>query len=201
MNESDVTPQKALANDESILTLSTVLHSVGENIFLKSSLKEGQVVNVEIREINGFISPFSHEYPIDPAGDLKVPSLPKIRAGGNTLLSLREKINNSLVSNKILENPIVNVNLVLTKPISYGYIIKNGDTIFIRILERQGKINESSGKYTVNSDERLYFPIISAVIASGKKLFDLENEMEESIINSGFIQSPCVYISRYDQLL
>lgn len=211
MNESLLlTCNNALANEDAILTEDAIQYSIEDNIKAETNLKEGQIVNVEIRESNGSISPLSHEYPIDPTGKIKIPSLTsKIQARGNTISELGERISKYIISNKIIANPTVNVNIVKTKSISYSHVIKNGDTIFMRILEADGKINESSGKYPVyaaaaaadDGGGKVLIPGISFAIAARKKIFDLENEIEKLIVKRDFLKVPFVYISRFYSLL
>src|SRR5262249_39640388 len=70
------------------------------------TLAKGQVVNVEIREASGAVSAFSHEYPIDSAGNIEIPTAGTIVAGGKTLVQLRQAIHNAFSPN-ILVDPTV----------------------------------------------------------------------------------------------
>jgi protein involved in polysaccharide export with SLBB domain len=159
-----------------------------------SSLITGQVVNVQIRELGGRISEFSHEYPVDLQGCVRIPSLGCVQARGLTLVQLRQAINNALVQMQILINPTVNVTSS-SKTVPYTQQIQSGDTLFVRILESSGTSDPSSGAYPVDATGRLHLPYIGDITVAGMTIAALETQIEQGLISGQIYRNPTVHVS------
>jgi protein involved in polysaccharide export with SLBB domain len=164
-----------------------------------SVLTTGQVVNVEIRESNGAVTAFSHEYPIDSAGNIRIPSgaapaVGIVPARGRTLVQLRQAIFNALTQGRILLNPTVNVSLS-SKTVTPTQRVGVGDTVHVRVLESGGAVDPSSGAYMVDSAGKLHLPVVGEIDAAGKTVADLESQIQRGITAAKFLVNSVVHVS------
>ncbi|NEQ32571.1 MAG: DUF4157 domain-containing protein [Leptolyngbya sp. SIO4C5] len=157
-----------------------------------ATLSDGQVVSVEIRDGSGAVTEFSHEYPIDLAGNIEIPTAGTLPARGQTLAQLRQAIHNAFMPN-ILRNPTVNVALT-NKTVNYSRQLSNGDTVHMRVLGGSGEVDPSSGSYTVDAQGQLHLPFVGDITVAGDTLTAVENRIEQGI-RSGFILNAVVHLA------
>lgn len=155
------------------------------------SLALGEIIGTEIRNASGIIEPYSHDYPIDPSGLLRIPSLEPIPARGATLTQLRDKIADAIVNQGLLS--IVTVNLALSpQQVDFASKITPGDDLFLRILGNDGAADPSSGSYTVDGTGNINIPFLGFVRVEGALLFEAEHAIEQGLIDGSFFTLPFV---------
>lgn len=160
-----------------------------------TSLELGEVVAVEIRDSSGTITPFSHDYPIDPSSLVRIPSLSPVAAVGMTLMQLRDAIADAMVREGLFS--IVTVNLTLSPArVDFDSPIRAGDTLYVRILGLDGSIDPSSGSYVVDVSGTINFPFLGGVMVDGALLFEAEHQIEQGLIDGAFFIQPFVNVTR-----
>jgi protein involved in polysaccharide export with SLBB domain len=137
------------------------------------SLVVGQIVHTEVRAEAGGITPWSHDYPIEPSGNLRIPLVAPVAAAGQTVTQLRQAIAGAIVAAKLF--PAVTVNLdVLSAQVDYTNTIKGGEKLFLRILDG-GNVSPSSGSYIVDNSGEINIPFLGFIKVSGRFLVDVQN--------------------------
>ena len=157
-------------------------------------LELGEIIRAEIRD-SGAVSSFSHDYPIDPSSLLRIPSLIPISAVGQSLATLQILITNSLINERILTSPTVNLAL-LSARVDFLNKINPGDGLFVRILATDGSIDPSSGVYVVDGAGFINFPFIGVIPLQGALLFEAENQIGQGLIDQGILTQPMVNVTR-----
>jgi N-acetylmuramoyl-L-alanine amidase len=140
-----------------------------------NQLRSGLVVDVQIRG-SGIVEQLSHAYPLDVRGRIRIPSLGQIDADGLTLQQLGSRIQAALAANGILTRPTVNVTLK-HMIVSYGALVTY-PRVHVRVLDGAGNVEAESGWYPVRDDGTLNLPYIGAVAARGRRLDELEADIE-----------------------
>jgi protein involved in polysaccharide export with SLBB domain len=163
-----------------------------------TSLELGEIVKTEVREAGGVPSPFSHDYPIDPSGFMRIPDLEPIAAEGKGLTQLRNAITDAMVAEGLFTSGSVTVNLtLLSTRVDYANKIRPGDKLFLRIFgEPDLTVDPSSGSYTVDETGSINIPLLGLVRVDGALLFEAENQIRQGLIDGGFLDSPVVYVTR-----
>lgn len=159
------------------------------------SLEFGEIVKAEIREGAGAISTFSHDYPIDPSGLLRIPSLKPLQATGKELPQLRDAIADAMVDQGLFGSVIVNLTL-LPERVDFNNKIISGDDLFLRILESDGVVAPSSGLYPVDPNGSINIPLLGSVLVKEHLLFEGEHAIEQGLIDGGFFIQPFVNVTR-----
>jgi protein involved in polysaccharide export with SLBB domain len=155
-----------------------------------TSLELGEIVKTEIRDPSGAITFFSHDYPIDPSGLLRIPLLSPISAQGKTLTpELRDAIADSMVTEGLFSSVTVNLTLLSTR-VDFENQIRPGDTLFLRIFGSDGKVDPSSGSFTVDGSGSINIPFLGGVLVDGALLFEAEHQIEQGLIDGGFFAQP-----------
>jgi protein involved in polysaccharide export with SLBB domain len=155
------------------------------------SLELGEIVTAEIRDPSGIITSYSHDYPIDPSGLLRIPSLDPIFAKGLTLTQLRDAIADAMVSQGLFSSVTVNLTL-LFQQVDFANAITPGDDLFLRILGNDGTADPSSGSYTVDGTGSINIPFLGLTRVLGALLFEAEHAIEQGLIDGGFFTLPFV---------
>ncbi len=156
------------------------------------TVSAGQVVNVEVRDGSGKVTEFSHEYPVDLAGNIEFPTAGTVAAAGKTLVQLRQAIHNAFAGG-VFVSPTVNVSLS-SKTVSYSDVIRIGATLQIRVLDGVGAVDPSSGAYTVDTAGKIHIPFLGDLSVAGMTMAALENQIEGGIRNA-FITNAVVNVT------
>jgi protein involved in polysaccharide export with SLBB domain len=159
------------------------------------SLELGEIVKAEVREPSGAITSFSHDYPIDPSGLLRIPSLNPIAAKDKTLMQLRDAIANAMVNEGLFSSVTVNLTLLSTR-VDFANKIQPGDMLFLRILGDDGTVDPSSGSFTVDQTGSINIPFLGGTLVGGALLFEAEHQIEQGLIDGGFFTQPFVNVTR-----
>ena len=158
----------------------------------QSSLELGEVVHVEVRDSAGAVTDYTHEYPIDASGLLRIPSLSQIIAHGMALTpDLRDTISDHFVSDGIFSVVTVNVTLTSTR-IDFDTEIAPGETLFIRILNSDGSADQSSGAFPVDGAGIVHIPFLGGTLVRHHRLFEAEHQIEVGLEEGGFFSQPFV---------
>ncbi|USQ85312.1 polysaccharide biosynthesis/export family protein [Streptomyces phaeoluteigriseus] len=161
-----------------------------------TSLELGEVVNVEVREASGAVTPFSHEYPVDASSLLRIPSLNMIVAAGKALQpDLRDEIHDRFVSDGVLSSLTVNVTPSSTL-VDLENTIQPGETIFVRLLNTDGTIDSSSGSFPVDASGSIHMPFLGGVLLNNNRFFEAEHQIEQGLSDGGFFAQPLVNVTR-----
>jgi protein involved in polysaccharide export with SLBB domain len=158
-------------------------------------LAVGQIVYTEIRAGEGGVESYSHEYPIEPSGKVRIPLVAPVSAQAKTLTELRDAIANAIVTAKLFKEVTVNLTVLSTR-VDYANIIKPGEKLFLRILENDGKISPSSGAYVVDNTGSINIPFLGLVKVAGAFLVDAQTQIEQGLIVKLILKSPVVHVTR-----
>lgn len=162
-----------------------------------ATLSDCEVIDVEIRDPTGKVSDFSHEYPVDLKGEIKMPVLPRIPARGRTLVQVADDIRKELLDGVFVGSATVNARRTGRK-VNYVTPIAKGEVLAVRILMGSGSADKASGTYQVDSNGQIDLPYLGKVDALGKKIPQFEDEIEAGI-RDGFIPRAVVHVSRVDK--
>ena len=162
-----------------------------------ASLELGEIVNTEVREPSGAISSYSHDYPVDPSGLLRIPALNPIAATGQMLIQLRDAIAGAMIAQGLFSSVTVNLTLLPTR-VNFTDKIKPGDNLFLRVLGNDGTVQPISGSYTVDPTGAINVPLgLGLVRVDGHLLFEAEHAIEQALALGGiFIQPFVVNVTR-----
>jgi protein involved in polysaccharide export with SLBB domain len=153
-----------------------------------------QVVAVDVRDAVGGSTSYSHEYPINPPGYVKIPALPRIQTTGMTPASLAARIHDAFINGRIFLSVAVNIT-VSSKTVPYERVIVAGDILYVRVLGSAGSPETVSGSYPVDEQGKFRHPWLGQITAAGKTLLALENEIEAAVATRGFLQKAVVHVS------
>jgi protein involved in polysaccharide export with SLBB domain len=160
-----------------------------------ASLELGEIVRTEVREQSGAVSSYSHDYPVDPSGLVRIPALNPIAATGKTLTQLRDAIGSAMVAQGLFSSVTVNLTLLPTR-VNFADKIVPGHTLFLRILGNDGSVQPVSGSYTVDPTGAVNLPLgLGFVRVDGHLLFEAEHAIEQGLGNV-FIQPFVVNVTR-----
>lgn len=161
-----------------------------------TALELGEIVTVEVREASGAVSGFSHEYPVDPSGLLRIPSLAPVTAAGLALTpDLRDALTDRFIADAVLSSPTVNVTLSGVR-LDYATVLQPGETLFLRILAGDGTLDPSSGGYPIDGSGTVTIPFLGGVLVRGSQPFEAEHQIEQGLVDGGFFAQPFVNVSR-----
>jgi hypothetical protein len=156
------------------------------------SLEVGEIVNAEVRDPAGVVTTYSHDYPVDPSRLLRIPLLDPIFAEGKPLTpDLRDEISDKFVANGVFSSVTVNLNLAFGR-VDFDVKIQPGDTLFLRILDASGVPDPSSGSFVVDNLGSINIPFLGGVQVSDALLFEAEHQIEQGIIDGGFLAQPFI---------
>ena len=159
------------------------------------TLATGNVIHAEIRDGAGSVTDYTHDYPVEPSGNIRIPKVAAIRAQGLTLTQLRDAITQAILTAGLYTKVTVNVALSSTK-VDYHVPISTNDKLFLRILESAGKIDSSSGAYVVDNSGSINIPYVGMLNVKGRMLADVQADIENNIISGAILQQPVVNLSR-----
>lgn len=157
-------------------------------------LQPSQVVRVEIRDSSGAISALSHDYPIEPAGVLRLPRLEPIRAAGTSIAELRKTISEALLEARVYTSASVNVRPSETT-VPFGVKLSAGDTVFLRLLDHQGAVLPVSGGYPLSSAGEVDLPYLGLVIAKDKTIEQLQAAIIGGLSQVGSMRGALLHVS------
>lgn len=159
------------------------------------TLTTGHVIHAEIRDPAGIVTEYSHDYPVEPSGNIRIPKVAAIKALGLTLTQLRDAITQAILAAGLYSKVTVNVALSSAK-VDYHIPISTNDKLYLRILESSGKIDSSSGAYVVDNSGSINIPYIGMMNVKGRMLIDVQADIENHIISGTILQQPVVNLSR-----
>ncbi|MHB9864485.1 polysaccharide biosynthesis/export family protein [Streptomyces sp. YIM S03343] len=161
-----------------------------------TSLDLGEIVEVEVRDASGAVTAFTHEYPVDPSGLLRIPSLSTIQATGKALTpELRDEIQDRFVADGILSPATVNLTLGFAR-VDFDNKIQPGDMLFVRLLAPDGTVDPGSGSFVVDGSGSINIPFLGGVLVGDSLLFEAEHQIEQGLIDGGFFTQPLVNVTR-----
>jgi N-acetylmuramoyl-L-alanine amidase len=188
--------------------LSTLRYGAGESLaaklaqglddnirwdVLENRLRYGCVVDLDVR-INDSREPMSHAYPIDTAGKVKLPMVGLIDALDVSLQTLAQRVQAAL-ANGFYVAPTVNATLK-HRIVAYGANVTQ-DRLHVRILDSTGATQNDSGWYPVQADGTLNLPYVNTVPARGRRLDEVEAEVEAGYRN-GYLNNAVVHVTPLD---
>ncbi len=157
-----------------------------------AKLADGQVVRVEVRDGSGAVARFTHEYPIDPNGNMRIPSLGNVVARELTLVALRESLRQAFTN--VVAGSSVNVT-PSASIMTYDAPIARADRLYLRILDPQGNVDASSGSYVVDSDGKLHLPRVGDIDTADMTMGALEAGLERAV-GDRFLRGAVVNVSK-----
>jgi protein involved in polysaccharide export with SLBB domain len=143
-----------------------------------AKLAEGQVVLLEVRDGNGAVTRFSHAYPVDPEGKVRIPTVGPVAARDLTLVELREVLGRAFAG--IVSGGSVNLT-PSSDTVFYAEPIARSTQLYLRILDSQGAVDPSSGAYAVDSQARLHLPRLGDIDTANYTLGQLETSLQRAI--------------------
>lgn len=141
---------------------------------LEARLRYGCLVSLDIR-MNNERTAVSHAYPIDVNGKIKMPMLGLVDALDLSLQQLAQNIQRRLAPD-YFRSPTVNATLK-RRIIAYGANITQ-ERLHLRLLDGAGNVERDSGWYPVRNDGTLNLPYVGVVAARGRRLDEVEAEVE-----------------------
>ncbi|MGY1580341.1 polysaccharide biosynthesis/export family protein [Streptomyces sp. MN13] len=162
-----------------------------------TSLQLGEIVHAEVRELTGTVSTYSHEYPVDASRLIRIPDLSPIIAEGKPLTpDLRDEIHDRLIADRALSGTIaVNLSLAFAR-VDWQRTIQPGDTLFVRFLDRGGKVDPASGSFPVDGSGTISIPFLGSVLVRDHRLFEAEHAIEQGLLDGRFFPRPLVNVTR-----
>jgi protein involved in polysaccharide export with SLBB domain len=166
-----------------------------EKIMSGAALELGEIVRTEVRESSGALSSYSHDYPVDPSGLVRIPALSPIAAKDKTLTQLRDAIAGAMVDQGLFSSVTVNLTLLPTR-VDFADKIRPGDKLFLRVLGNDGTLEPISGSYTVDPTGAVNLPLgLGFVRVDGHLLFEAEHALQQGL-GGVFIQPLVVNVTR-----
>jgi protein involved in polysaccharide export with SLBB domain len=157
-----------------------------------AKLAEGQVVRLEVRDAAGAVTRYSHDYPIDLDGNLRLPTAGAVPAKDLSLVDLRANLGAAF--GRIVSGASVNVT-PSPATVSYNDPLARSDRLYIRVLDPQGNIDPSSGAYAIDSQAKLHLPRVGDVDTTDLTVGQLEVALE-STIGQRFLHGAVVNVSK-----
>jgi protein involved in polysaccharide export with SLBB domain len=158
------------------------------------TLAIGHVVRTEIRDSAGKPTEYTHEYPIEPSGNVRIPDMKPIPAQGKTLIQLGDLVKAAILAAKLYE--IITVNTTLSSMmIDYTVPIATDDKLFLRILFH-GNVDVASGTYVVDASGSINIPVIGLIKVNGRMLVDVQSDIEQGLASNKHLYGTVVHITR-----
>jgi protein involved in polysaccharide export with SLBB domain len=159
-----------------------------------ATIVTGNVVNVEVRDSAGVVTDYSHEYPVEPNGNIRIPNIAPVTAQGLTLLQLRDAITQAFLTGAVFTAVTVNVRMT-SKRVDYPVPISVNDNLHLRIMDIAGKNDNASGMYVVDNAGNINIPYLGLTQVRGQMLMTAQTSIETKL-NGPFFANPVVNLTR-----
>lgn len=153
-------------------------------------LATNDVIDVVIRDKDGNTTDFSHHYPVGTDGTVKMPSIAPIQAAGLSLKQFEDAVRKAYEA--LIIDPSVSTRQS-SSSVAYERKLDTGDDVHLRVLANNGEVEPISGKYFVNANGNVDFPVIGTVPAKGRTFAELEADVAQRA--EQFFRDPVVHVT------